>query len=159
MLMHLVYNYKLDIILVNMDAKKWFVIFEEKYMTDIINKVFNQKDEIINLTTQYQKYNINKKSNVNLDEYEKMFEYFNKNFNEDEIKIIQSIMYFGRECFTGSGVEYKGNKYKVVSIWMRNLNFLIDEKIKKDVEINQMLEKGQMIGTYFEYGFKELERV
>lgn len=127
-------------------------------MMDIINKVFNQKDEIINLTTQYQKYNVNKKSNVNLDEYEKMFEYFNKNFNEDEIKIIQSIMYFGRECFTGSGVEYKGNKYKVISIWMRNLNFLIGEKIKKDVEINQMLEKGQMIGTYFEYGFKELDR-
>lgn len=96
---------------------------------------------------------------MNLNEYEKMFEYFNKNFDKDEIKIIQSIMYFGRECFTGSGVEHKGNKYKVISIWMRNLNFLIGEKIKKDVEINQMLEKGQMIDTYFEYGFKELERV
>lgn len=128
-------------------------------MVDIINKIFKQKDEIIYKTTEYQEYNINKKSNANIDEYEKIFDYFNKNYNEDEIKIIQSIMYFGRECFTGNGQEYKGNKYKIISVWMTNLSFSIGQKIKKEVEINQMLEKGQMIGTYFEYGFKELERV
>lgn len=128
-------------------------------MVDIINKIFKQKDEIIYITTEYQEYNINKKSNANIDEYEKIFDYFNKNYNEDEIKIIQSIMYFGRECFTGNGQEYKGNKYKIISVWMTNLSFSIGQKIKKEVEINQMLEKGQMIGTYFEYGFKELEKV
>lgn len=126
-------------------------------MNEIIQRVFLKKDEIINMTIDYQNTSRNADSDTYSKEYSRMCDYFAQNFNDDEIMVIQSIMYFGRECYTGSGDEYTGTKEEVISWWMKNLFFVFGKKIDKDIEIGQMVGKAQKIGTYFKYGFEELE--
>lgn len=127
-------------------------------MKDIVDQVFTKRGEIINKTKQYQIVCTGNRSYNCEKEYKKIHEYFDQNFNQNEIMVIQSIMYFGRECYTGSGIDYKGNMYDVVSYWMKGLHFSIGKKINKEIEIDQMVEKGLKIGIYFESGFQELEK-
>ena len=128
-------------------------------MNEIIKRVFLKKEEIIQKTMNYQNSSMNCDSGNHSKEYSMMYDYFDQHFGEDEIKVIQSIMYFGRECYTGSGSEYTGTKEEIISFWMKALGFILDRKINKDVEICQMIGKAQKIGDYFKYGFEELEKI
>lgn len=127
-------------------------------MNEIIKRVFSKKDEIINMTMNYQNASYNHDSNIHSKEYSKMCNYFEQNYNDEEIMVIQTIMYFGRECFTGSSDEYVGTKEEIIFGWMKNLFFFFGKKIDRSIEINQMVGKAQKIGTYFKCGFEELER-
>lgn len=120
---------------------------------NIIENVFKRKDEIIKRTKEYQQSDVSDYAVIRRN----MYEYFDKNYNNDEIMVIQSIMYFGRECYSGFGDNYDGNVYKVINDWMKNLFFSFGKDINKEIEIDQMIGKQSKIGTYFEYGFKELE--
>lgn len=125
-------------------------------MDEIIKRIFTNKNEIINRTKNYQQLNTNGIPHDHAKESTKLCEYFDENFSDDEIMVIQSIMYFGRECYCGNKGEYNGTIKDVISIWMKNLFFSFGEEINKDIEISQMVRKGLKIGTYFELGFEEL---
>lgn len=125
-------------------------------MNEVINRVFAKKDEIINKTMDYQQLNTNKIPHDYAKESSRLCDYFDKNFSNDEIMVIQSVMYFGRECYCGNKDEYNGNISDVISIWMKNLFFSFGKEINKDIEIFQMVSKALKIGTYFEFGFEEL---
>lgn len=125
-------------------------------MNDAIVSVFANKDEIISKTKKYQKLNTSKISHDHAKESTDLCDYFDKNFSSDEIMVIQSIMYFGRECFIGNTDEYSGTFIDVISTWMKNLGFSFGDEIEKDSEIFQMVSKGMKIGIYFEFGFEEL---
>ena len=127
-------------------------------MNDAITRVFANKDEIISKTKSYQQLNTNKIPYDHAKECSNMCDYFDKNFSDVEIMVIQSIMYFGRECYCGNKDEYNGTISDVISIWMKILFFSFGKKIDKDIEIFQMVGKSQKIGTYFEFGFEELCR-
>lgn len=127
-------------------------------MNEAITRVFANKDVIISKTKSYQQLHINKIPHDHAKESRNMCDYFDKNFCNDEIMVIQSIMYFGRECYCGNKDEYNGTISDVISIWMKNLFFSFGKEINKDIEISQMVEKSLKIGTYFEFGFEELSR-
>ena len=127
-------------------------------MNDIINSVFEKKDAIISKTRYYQELNTKNAPHEHAKEYRKLCVFFDSNFSDDEIMVVQSIMYFGRECYTGSANDYPGSKYDVIACWMNHLFFSFGKKINREIEIGQMVEKGLKIYTYFQYGFNELER-
>lgn len=127
-------------------------------MNEVLQRVFLKKDEIINMTMVYQNSSRNSDSDMHSKDFSKLHNYFDQHFNDDEIMVIQCIMYFGRECYTGSGDEYAGTKEEVISEWMNNMSFSFGKIIDKDIEIYQMVGKAQKIGTYFKCGFEELER-
>jgi len=129
-----------------------------KEMNEAITRVFANKDEIISKTKRYQQLKTNNIQHDYVKERKKLCDYFDKKFSDDEIMVIQSIMYFGRECYCGYKDEYNGTINEVISFWMENLFFSFGKEIDKDIEISQMVGKSLKIGTYFEFGFKELCR-
>lgn len=120
---------------------------------NIIDGVFEKKDKIISNAQMFQKINGNRSEDEFSKEYNKLYNFFYNNYNDEEIMVIESIMYFGRECYTGNGDEYKGNRYDVISYWVKCLGFN-----NKEIEIGQMLGKAKLIYTYLECGFAALEK-
>lgn len=127
-------------------------------MNDIIKKVLERKQDILTKTMEYENFNTKNIRHDYIKEYSKLCNYFNENFSDDEIMVVQSIMYFGRECFPDGDPEYDDNIEKVIKRWMRELNFSFGDKINKDIEIGQMVEKGLKIGTYFQLAFEYFEK-
>lgn len=127
-------------------------------MDNIIKNVLERKQDILTKTMEYENLNIKNIEHDHEKEYLKLFNYFDKNFSDDEIMVVQSIMYFGRECFPDGDPEYDDNIEKIIKRWMRVLNFSFGEKINKDIEIDQMVEKGLKIGTYFQLAFEYFEK-
>lgn len=120
---------------------------------NIINEIFVKKDEIIDRTKKYQELYISVKDDQ-INGYSELYDYFNNNFNEEELMVIQSIMYFGRECYTKNEEEYKDTtRYGTISFWAKCLDFF-----SKDVAINQMLGKTKLY-TYLKCGFSVLEQM
>ena len=127
-------------------------------MNIIINNVLLRKNDIINKTMEYQELNTNNIPHNHSQEFLRLCDFFDSNFNEDEIMVIQSIMYFGRECFPDGRPECEGNVEETIERWMKNLFFSCGERINKDIEISQMVEKGLKIGTYFKLAFEFFEK-
>lgn len=126
-------------------------------MNESIERVFANKDEIINKTMNYQQINTSGTPHNHVKERVKLCDYFDKNFSDDEIMVIQSIMYFGRECFCHDNYNYGDSVDEIISYWMKELRFSFGKRIRKNIEIHQMVEKGLKIGTYFKYGFENLK--
>ncbi len=136
-------------------------------MNAVIAKVLERKSDIISKTMKYENANNNciKDEIISLDNvedtdddnlYSELFDFFNGNFNDDEIMVIQSIMYFGRECYCHDNYNCGNSIDEIILNWMKILHFSFGKQINKDVEIHQMVEKGLKIGTYFKYGFENL---
>ena len=135
-------------------------------MNDAIIKVLERKDDIMSKTMEYENANLaSEKDGINAlgdiveddNSYSKLFDFFDKNFNDDEIMVIQSIMYFGRECFCNDNYSCGNSIDEIISYWMKGLCFSFGKQIQKDIEIHQMVEKGLKIGTYFKCGFEKLK--
>lgn len=135
-------------------------------MNNAIIKVLERKDDIMSKTMEYEK----KSHDCTKDEitsggiivdddksYSKLFDFFDKNFSDDEIMVIQSIMYFGRECFCHNNYNCGNSIEEIILHWMKGLHFSFGRQIQKDIEIHQMIEKGLKIGTYFKCGFENLK--
>lgn len=131
-----------------------------------IIKVLERKDDIMSKTMEYENKNhdcpkdeIISFGNIDYDDlsYSKLFDFFDKNFNDDEIMVIQSIMYFGRECFCNDNYNCGNSIEEIILYWMKELYFSFGKQIQKDIEIHQMVEKGLKIGTYFKCGFENLK--
>lgn len=71
--------------------------------------------------------------------------------------VVQSIMYFGRQCFCHDNYNCDNSTDEIISYWMEELYFSYGKQIKKDIEIHQMVEKGLKIGIHFKYGFENLK--
>lgn len=127
-------------------------------MNDIIKNVLKRKQDILTKTMEYENLNTKNIEHDHAKEYSKLCNYFDKNFSDDEIMVVQSIMYFGRECFPDGDSEYDDNIENTIKRWMRELNFSFGDKINKDIEIGQMIEKGLKIGTYFQLAFEYFEK-
>ena len=127
-------------------------------MNTIISNVLARKQDIINNTMEYENLNKNHIPHDHVKEYVKLYNFFNDNFNDDEIMVVQSIMYFGRDCFPNGNPEYNGNIEEVIEQWMKNLFFSFGKKINKEIEIDQMVGKGLKIGTYFKLAFEYFEK-
>lgn len=132
-------------------------------MNNAIIKVLERKDDIMSKTMEYENINhgegIISLDNIVDDDktYSKLFDFFDKNFNNDEIMVIQSIMYFGRECFCNDNYNCGNSIDEIILSWMKELHFSFGKQIQKDIEIHQMVEKGLKIGTYFKCGFENLK--
>lgn len=131
--------------------------------TAIVN-VLERKNDIIRKTMEYENKNIPSNEFISLKDitddnisYSELFNFFDKNFNDDEIMVIQSIMYFGRECYVHDNYICGKTIEDIISIWMKELSFAFGKSIKKNIEIHQMVEKGLKIGTYFKLGFENLK--
>lgn len=130
-----------------------FDFFFKHINLSIINEILFKKDEIIDRTQKYQELCVSAKDDQ-INGYNELYNYFNSNFNEEELMVIQSIMYFGRECYTGNEEEYKKTTiYGTISFWVKCLDFF-----SKDVVIGQMLGKTKLC-TYFKCGFSVLEQI
>lgn len=127
-------------------------------MNNVIKSVLEKKQDIINITMNYENININNIPCNHTEEYKKVYNFFDRTFSDDEIMVIQSIMYFGRECFPYGEPECDGTIEEIIERWMRNLFFTFGEKINKEIEIDQMVEKGLKIGTYFKLAFEYFEK-
>lgn len=136
-------------------------------MNKVISRVIERKDVIISKTMEYENIcnSCIKDEIVSLqsmgvieetNRYSELFDFFNENFNDDEIMVIQSIMYFGRECYCHDNYNCGNSVDEIVLNWMRRLFFSFGKQIQKDIEIHQMVEKGLKIGTYFKCGFENL---
>ena len=92
-------------------------------------------------TLLYEKLNTEKSYDYRK-EYEKLYDFFDKTFNENESKVVQTIIYFGRDCYPAGSPEYGGSVGEIINRWMRNLCLLFETSINKEMEIDQMVEKG-----------------
>lgn len=82
-------------------------------MSAIINNVLKRKNDIMEKTLLYEKLNTEKISHDHRKEYAKLYDFFDKTFNENEIKVVQAIMYFGRDCYPAGSPEYGGSVEKI----------------------------------------------
>ncbi len=123
-------------------------------MIDVIDSVFKKQGEIKKITAWYQE---NHKTNHS-ENYRKLYDFFDS-FTDDEIMVLQSIMYFGRECKTNDVYVISDSKVGAMTIWFNNLFFSLGKEIDRSIEISQMVGKAQLIGTYFELGFSELSKL
>ncbi len=127
-------------------------------MNIIISNVLARKQDIIDNTMKYETLNIKHIPHDHAKESIKLYNFFNNNFNDDEIMVVQAIMYFGRDCFPNGNPECGGNAEEVITLWMKNLLFSFGNKINKEIEIDQMVGKGLKIGTYFKLAFEYFEK-
>lgn len=127
-------------------------------MNDVIKNVLERKQDILNKTMEYEDLNTKIIEHNHTKEYMKLYNFFDENFSDDEIMVIQSIMYFGRECFPNGKPECDGSVEETIKRWMKNLSFSFGNKINKEIEIDQMVEKGLKIGTYFKLAFEYFEK-
>lgn len=127
-------------------------------MNEIIRNVLARKNEILSKTMEYEKYNNSCVSTNNHKKYSQLYNFFDEYFNDDEIMVVQAIMYFGRDCFPDGEPECGGTVEEIINRWMRELGFSFGKKINKEIEIDQMVEKGLKIGTYFSLAFEYLEK-
>lgn len=127
-------------------------------MNNVIKNVLERKQDILNKTMEYENLNTENIQYDHAKECMKLYDFFDKNFSDDEIMVIQSIMYFGRECFSDGKPECDGSIEETIERWMRYLFFSFGNKINKEIEIDQMVEKGLKIGTYFKLAFEYFEK-
>lgn len=124
-------------------------------MIKILNAVLRNESRILQETSSYEQKVIQGMSTVQ--DRNELTRYFN-NFTEDEIMIIQSIMYLGRDCYPDNSQTSFSSIDKLLEEYLTELEFVIGKSIQKDIEINQMVEKGLKIGRYFDLGFKEVHK-
>lgn len=118
----------------------------------IIDSVLSRKNSIITQTMAYQE--IETTDNNHHIERKKIYDFFNNNFNDNEIMVIQSIMYFGRDCSCQDMPKRDKSIENIIKEWMKELRFEIGASIDKGIEIDQMISKKNRIGTYFKSAFE-----
>ena len=127
-------------------------------MNEIIRKVLEKKQDILEVTMNFEYTNLSKIQCDYRAEFSKVYNFFDSNFSDDEIVVIQSIMYFGRECYPNGEAERDGTIEEIVARWMKILSFSFGKRINRQIEIDQMVEKGLKIGTYFKLAFEYFEK-
>jgi len=150
--------YKIDNRGIRYIIKCEILAMEEKCMIKTIEKVFADRNEIIAMAKAWQTFNLTESHTD--EKYEEkrqvLFDFFDK-YSNNEVKVIQSIMYLGRDCYTEMYLNKYSNVVELIEAYFYELSFTWDGDIDKDIEIDQMVSKGLKIGDYFSEGFKAVE--
>lgn len=136
-----------------------YILKEVVDMIETLNNVLKREHEITQKVEQHQQFCY---TEHNRDEYrERIIEiddYFDT-FTDNEIMVLQSIMYLGRDVMTGEIPFNVKGLNAVLEAYFHELGFKIGERIKKDIEIHQMTGKGLKIGDYFKIGFGKIHQL
>ena len=113
-------------------------------MNIAIKSVLEKKNTILEETIRYMTV----PDNGNNAEYNRLYDFFDRTFNDDEIKVIITLMYAGREYYS-QNLVYNGEC--VEEIFYKYSKFIIGLLMEgKEMLIHQMIEKKNKIGIYFE---------
>lgn len=79
-------------------------------------------------------------------------------FSDDEIIVLQIIMYFGRDCKAHNTSDSYSDIEGFFKFYANELRFEGTGKIDRDREISTMMSKGLVVADYFKEGFKEIKK-
>lgn len=145
----------------------------------ILNSVLEKEREIDQYLEQFQNFSKQKpnvqdvknssiKDVVNLANYKISEEYINElnkihaflnTFTDNEIIILQLIMYFGRDCETGQIDTPFNNLETLMQSYFDGFGFELNQPINRSREISAMTSKLPRGSDYFKRGFLEINKL
>lgn len=132
-------------------------------MLERVQRIIKRKSEIIEVALCFEEYCNSIGDNIYKYDYisgsfigfesilkeEEVYNFFTT-FSEEEIETMLCIMYYGRERYEGRIDTCISSLREIIKVY--NNNYFLEYSMED--KINQIIEKGPVVGQYFIEGFK-----
>ena len=128
-------------------------------MKGTISSIVNRQTDIERETMDYQNFVKNK--GYSEQEYAVQranLTNFFSTFNDNEIIVLKSLMYLGRDVYSENLCTSATTKTGIITDYTNILYLKINKVIDKNIQIDQIMSKGLRIGRYFYEGFEKLNK-